>query len=118
LDEVSSILTKFAGGAAPPVIARIDIIKEQIDNVVKNPNFLLTKEKIDPNSFYSFRSMTVNAIENLVFQVGRLQAVDVDYIAIASPNVKLRIQQGSFFKAVKKVWVEFIDSFKEEEAFR
>ena len=118
LDEVSSILTKFAGGTAPPVVARIDIIKEQMDNVIKNPNFLLTKEKIDPNSFYSFRSMTVNAIENLVFQVGRLQAVDVDYIAIASPNARINIQQGSFFKAVKKMWVEFIDSFKEEESFR
>jgi hypothetical protein len=118
LDEVSSILTKFAGGTAPPVVAWIDIVKEQIDNVVKDPNVLLTKEKLDPNSLYSFRSMTVNTIENLVGQIGNLQALDVDFIAAASPNVKIKMQRGSFFKTVKKMWVEFIDSFKEEDSFR
>jgi hypothetical protein len=114
LNEVSDVLARFSEGTTPPAIARIDIIKEQIDNVIKTPNIILTKEKLDPNSLYSFRAMTANTIENLVNQLGTLQALDIDYIAVASPNVRINVSQRSFFRTVRRMWVEFIDSFREE----
>ena len=81
-------------------------------------SYILTKEKLDPNSFYTFNSMTAKAIVNLIDQIGTLQAVDVDFIVVASPNVKIKLQQGSFLKAVRRELTQFIDSFNPPESFR
>jgi hypothetical protein len=113
LDKASALLAAFNDGKAPPMVERITLVKEQFESMVKNPNYILGPDKLDPNSYYSFRALTSDTLEILAGLIGTLQAIDVDYIVVASPNVRLRMEQGSFLRSVRKEWVNFINSFKE-----
>jgi hypothetical protein len=126
LREVARSLTAFNGGVEPPIVESIKMINEELVGIARKPNVIL--ELLDPNRLdpsvrlniadqaTAFARTLRGQIESLSGPQLQLQAaLDIDYIAITSPDVEPRFPPRAPFRSFVKGWNRFIKSFSQEE---
>jgi hypothetical protein len=124
LGEVVRSLTAFNGGAEPPIVERIKMIREELAGIAKKPNVildLLNPNKLDLSIQTNAADRTASFARTLRGQVESLPgpqlqaALDIDYIVIASPDAELKLLPRSPFRNLVKGWTRFVKSFSQEE---
>jgi len=124
LREVSRSLTAFNGGEEPPIVENIKMINEELVGIAKKPNVileLLDPNRLDPSVRMNIADQATAFARTLRGQIESLPgpqlqaALDIDYIAIASPDVEPRFPPRAPFRSFIKGWNRFVKSFSQEE---
>jgi hypothetical protein len=125
LKDVSESLTELNGGKEPPIVESIKMISEELLGLSKRPSTvfdLLSPNRTDlSNRQWSTSGYTASLARTLRGDIERLleqqlqAALDIDYIAIASPDVDLRLPYRSPFRSLIRGWTRFVKSFSQQE---
>jgi hypothetical protein len=126
--EIMALVPPGRAAEAMPTISVLKIVQQEVEAAARDPNVLLAPEQFDSgfstgsqgstsitselqmSNQGNFEARVVNRLSYTALLYDS-QAVEIDWIAFTSPEVRLTEPAAPWFYTIRWVWKEFLRSF-------